>query len=492
MGTEVPSSPWARLSLAARLVLAFTSLAVAALMVALVVTTLAVERAAEEKIARDLDRALDAFQRFSGATQERILEVSEAHVSGQTLKDVFLGVNSEDDALGLGDGDAEEESIEYARELIISADEAVVFGRDPRARLWALFNASGSLVYTHAAPEERGTSLAGLEVLQRALREGPASALWSPEQLRALPFTFVPPEQVREGELLLVHAQPALGPRRTAHGVVLTGRWVGELLLASFSGGSGQADEGGDTTARFVVRARDGALATPPLFPAGTVLEEPGFSAPEVRRVRLGSVRHLVREDVFRGLGGAPLGRVFVLRDLDAEINPILAGFRAWLLPTAAGTLLFALGIAVLLARSLSAPLVRLEATARRVRLGELDVEPLPIPGADEVGRLTGAFNEMVAGLRQREQIKGLFKRYLAPQVVEELIRHPEKAAPGGERRELTVLFSDLAGFTTLSEELSPEALVELLNTYFERATEALGRQGATLDKFIGDAIMAF
>jgi len=98
----------------------------------------------------------------------------------------------------------------------------------------------------------------------------------------------------------------------------------------------------------------------------------------------------------------------------------------------------------------------------------------------------------MVDGLKQRDEVKGLFKRYLAPQVVEELLRHPEKAAPGGERRELTVLFSDLAGFTGLSEGLAPEELVRLLNAYFEEATGALAKHGATLDKFIGDAIMCF
>jgi class 3 adenylate cyclase len=98
----------------------------------------------------------------------------------------------------------------------------------------------------------------------------------------------------------------------------------------------------------------------------------------------------------------------------------------------------------------------------------------------------------MVSGLRQRDQIKGLFKRYLSPQVVDELIKNPEKAAPGGERKMLTVLFSDLVGFTSMSEGMSPEALVAVLNTYFEQATEVLTLHGATLDKFIGDAIMCF
>jgi class 3 adenylate cyclase len=108
------------------------------------------------------------------------------------------------------------------------------------------------------------------------------------------------------------------------------------------------------------------------------------------------------------------------------------------------------------------------------------------------VGRLAETFNAMVTGLKQRDQIKGLFKRYLNPQVVEELIRHPEKASPGGEKRQLTLLFSDLVGFTTASEKLSPEELVGLLNRYFEAATRALAKYGATLDKFIGDAIMCF
>ena len=91
---------------------------------------------------------------------------------------------------------------------------------------------------------------------------------------------------------------------------------------------------------------------------------------------------------------------------------------------------LCALAAAVFMARSMASPLVQLEAAAGRVRLGDLSVE-VPVRGADEVGRVAQSFNEMVGGLRQRDQIKGLFKRYLAPQVVDELIKNPEKAAPG-------------------------------------------------------------
>jgi class 3 adenylate cyclase len=488
--------PWQ--SLSARLVGAFMLLAGMALGLSLAITTRAVEDAAEEKIRHDLARTLEAFQKLSRATQERTRAIVEAHARDRTFKEMSLSVNSDDAAAGLDDGDAELEGILNAREIILSADTEVFGWSDGGERLWAFFNARGRLVFTHGDEEQVGQVVTGLPLLERALGGRAASALWSPRQLRALPFTFVEQERIREGDLLLVHAQPATVPvgegegseRRTRPiGAVLSGRWVSDLLLenAVEQGTPGPAMR--DARARFAIRAEDGVLAT--TLPQGTTLEEPAASSGQPWQLLIGGHRHLALADAFSSMDGEPIGRVFVVRDLDAEIEPVLAGFRAWLLPTSGVVALVALALAVLLARRLSAPLVQLEAAARRVRLGELGVT-LPVRGADEVGRLTGAFNEMVAGLRQRDQIQGLFKRYLAPQVVDELIRNPEKAAPGGERRELTILFSDLVGFTSLSEEMSPEQLVELLNGYFERATEVLGRHGATLDKFIGDAIMCF
>lgn len=93
---------------------------------------------------------------------------------------------------------------------------------------------------------------------------------------------------------------------------------------------------------------------------------------------------------------------------------------------------------------------------------------------------------------RQRRFIKNAFKHYLSPQVIDELMKNPERLRLGGEKRKLTVFFSDIAGFTSLSEKLSPEELSELLCEYLTRMTDIiLGHQG-TLDKYEGDAIMAF
>jgi adenylate cyclase len=98
-----------------------------------------------------------------------------------------------------------------------------------------------------------------------------------------------------------------------------------------------------------------------------------------------------------------------------------------------------------------------------------------------------------VAAEEERAQrIRQTFEHYVSGPVVEEMIRHPERVKLGGERREMTVLFSDIRGFTSISETLDPEALVRLLNEFFTPMTRLVLENGGTLDKYMGDALMAF
>jgi adenylate cyclase len=98
----------------------------------------------------------------------------------------------------------------------------------------------------------------------------------------------------------------------------------------------------------------------------------------------------------------------------------------------------------------------------------------------------------LVSERKQRLMIKSMFSTYVNPSVVDELIADPDKLSLGGRRVELSVLFSDIEGFTTLSENMSPETLVGLLNEYLSAMTEIIFRTNGTLDKYEGDAIMAF
>jgi len=104
---------------------------------------------------------------------------------------------------------------------------------------------------------------------------------------------------------------------------------------------------------------------------------------------------------------------------------------------------------------------------------------------------LTEALQNFFAERREKNFIRSTFQRYLAPEIVAEILSHSETFPLGGVRKKVTVLFADLRGFTRLSEVLPPEEVVKLLNETFEVITEAVFRYHGTLDKFIGDCAMA-
>ncbi|MBF0184106.1 MAG: adenylate/guanylate cyclase domain-containing protein [Magnetococcales bacterium] len=94
--------------------------------------------------------------------------------------------------------------------------------------------------------------------------------------------------------------------------------------------------------------------------------------------------------------------------------------------------------------------------------------------------------------MSQKQEIKGMFGQYLSPDVVEDLVKDPSKLRLGGESREMTAYFSDVAGFSTISEKLTPQELVQLLNEYLTAMCDIITRHKGTIDKFEGDAIIAF
>jgi adenylate cyclase len=139
-------------------------------------------------------------------------------------------------------------------------------------------------------------------------------------------------------------------------------------------------------------------------------------------------------------------------------------------------------------ARSLALPLRELVGATRRVENEDYTVTVEPRSG-DEVGVLAASFNKMVKGLAERERMKDAFGRFVNREVAERALRGEIKL--GGEKKECAIFFSDLRGFTAMSEKLQPEEVVEYLNRYFTLMVDCVDKTHGVVDKFIGDAVMA-
>jgi len=118
---------------------------------------------------------------------------------------------------------------------------------------------------------------------------------------------------------------------------------------------------------------------------------------------------------------------------------------------------------------------------------------PLALPNMAVAGSLAvGVLTAYATEGRQKRFIKSAFRQYLSPAVIDQLIAHPERMSLGGELRELTIFFSDLQGFTGISEKLGPKELTAFLNQYLTAMTDIILEEGGTVDKYEGDAIIAF
>ena len=150
---------------------------------------------------------------------------------------------------------------------------------------------------------------------------------------------------------------------------------------------------------------------------------------------------------------------------------------------------LLGLTLSAIIAHRLTEPVRALIAGLKNVEQGDLSVE-LPVASQDEVGELTQSFNYFVSELRSKEEIKRTFGQYIDPRVLDQVILQPGAVADG--RRLMTVSFADLEGFTSIGEHLTASGLVNLLNRHFTLQAEAVQQWKGIIDKFIGDAVLAF
>jgi adenylate cyclase len=146
--------------------------------------------------------------------------------------------------------------------------------------------------------------------------------------------------------------------------------------------------------------------------------------------------------------------------------------------------------MAAVISQRISEPLTVLRRGAEAVGAGDFTTE-VKLPRGDEFGEVAAAMNTMIAGLRERENLKGTLVRYVSSDMAEKILKSGQMPELKGDRRKITLLFADVRGFSTIAESLKPEEVVALLNEFFEKMIEAIFKHGGAINKFLGDGFMA-
>ena len=212
-------------------------------------------------------------------------------------------------------------------------------------------------------------------------------------------------------------------------------------------------------------------------------------SLPEARR-RLVTIDAL-RQQLGERLEALRAGMFATLKVIskeaqDAEERALVATIVVFVLSSILG-----LGVAAVGAMRVIRSIKSVVRGAEAVEGGNLDAR-IEIASRDEIGRLAASFNRMTEGLRMRDRIRETFGRYVDRRIAEQLIGSHDLLTERGERRDVAVMFCDLAGFAALSERVEAEQLVRFLNAFFSIIAREIAATEGIIDKYIGDAVMAY
>lgn len=180
------------------------------------------------------------------------------------------------------------------------------------------------------------------------------------------------------------------------------------------------------------------------------------------------------------------LAEFSTIKAKEGEKNVLWSSFSISIL-----TLILGLWGAWILSRKLARPLISLLQSTRDVHGGNLSVNIKGLP-EDEIGQLGDSLNKMIEELRRKEDLQNLISTYIDPRIVEKIIIPGRQDMLAGQKQIMTVLFSDIEGFTKISEQLSPTGLVKMINRYLTIMSECIQAEHGIIDKYIGDAIMAY
>jgi adenylate cyclase len=214
-----------------------------------------------------------------------------------------------------------------------------------------------------------------------------------------------------------------------------------------------------------------------------------GENPSNARSIQLGEENFRFLLSPFNDTRQQAIGNYVILRSEDKALQFQRDIQRSIVIIGALGVL-FAFAMALVIAQRITQPLTGLLQGVQEIAKGNLNYT-VPVKSRDELAVLADAFNQMTQGLKEKERVTNILGKYISPEVARKVLEQKDGVALKGERRECAVMFTDIRGFTAISENAPPEKIVADLNEYFTLMVDLVVKYEGTLDKFIGDAIMA-
>ena len=166
----------------------------------------------------------------------------------------------------------------------------------------------------------------------------------------------------------------------------------------------------------------------------------------------------------------------------------VLEAFRSALLVNAVTFILMGIWLTIIVSMNFRRPLREIIKVLQGVRKGRFD-QQVQVTSNDEIGFAGDVINDMNSGLRERELIKDTFGKYVAREVRDEVLSG--RVPLDGEKRDVSILFSDLRNFTPMTERTDPKQVIQIMNRYFEEMAAAIQKEGGLVLQFVGDEIYA-
>jgi adenylate cyclase len=441
---------WARSRLRTRIFVAFSALLLAALAATLGFTQFVIGRDAERSLSRELVTTGEVFERLMRERAARLQTNSTLLARDFALKRIIATYFDPES---------------YDAGTLASAAQSYQ-ARIGVELLWITDDAGSLLVGLPRPPG--GGSIAEMSPLRDALETGTGGTGVS---------------EIR-GKLYQLVAVPVFAP--DIIGYLVLGQPVDDAFARQLEEATGSQVSFLTAERIFAsswdAQARERHLPPPQARPA--ILQR--ADAERTSLLTLGGERFLSLSLPVEASLSQPL-HALVQGSYDQAIAPLRALQRR-IDAIGGAALLLALLIGIGIARGITSPLQSLVSGMREVVRGNLGYRSR-IEREDEIGFLARSFNDMIAGLEERARIKDTFGRFVSHEVAEAVLRGDVPLE--GERRDVTILFQDIRGFTKLSESLDPAATLKLLNRFFTEVVAAVEAEGGVVKQFTGDGVMA-